>query len=114
MSYTPRYASVQQRSKQRDAARFESLATAIMPLVIIFSTLASLLLYLSAQYAAWEKDMHERLSVSGLADEAYEPSTIAKPGLFVTVHLMAIKTLLFIAIAIGAIMVATKIVKRFT
>ena len=114
MSYTPRYASVQQRSKQRDAARFESLATAIVPLVIMFSTLMSLLLYLSVKYAEWEKGLHERLRVSGLSDGAYEPSAIAKPGLFVTDHWTAIKTLLFTAIAIGAIMVATKIVKRFT
>lgn len=117
MTYTPnspRYATVQQRSKQREAARLEALATAIVPLVLMVSTLMSLLLYLSVKYAAWEKELHGRLSTSGLADGEYTPSLVAKPGLFITDHSAALKTLLFTAIAIGAIIVATKIVKRFT
>lgn len=111
-SSSPRYASVQQRSKQRDATRFESLATAIVPLVIVFSALVGGFLYLSAKYATWEKDMHERLSTSGLADGAYTPSPIAKPGLFVTDHQTEIKAVLIGLLVVGAIVVASKIAKR--
>jgi len=91
MSYHP---NVQQRIEQRRATQFEALGVGLMPIMIMFAMLGSVILYLSTKYATWERETLSPLNTD------YEPSLIAKPGLFASEHSETITTLAMLAAAI--------------
>lgn len=104
----PYSSSVQQRTEQRRAARLEALSVGLMPIMIMFAMLGFAILYLSIKYAVWERETFSPL------DTDYEPSPIAKPGLFVSEHSETITTLVMIAAAIVLFASVIKVVNWFT